>query len=114
MIDGLRIDVTSEELVRHLDERVRHHHERASECEARVKRVEGLQSEPDNDEEPFTSCWPGYAHQLERRAARHRDREALLMFFRNHVIAHEIYRLTEADLKSLELLPMELGAVSFE
>ena len=114
MIDGLRIDVPSDELLRHLDERVRHHHARAIECEAKIKRIEALQSAPDEDEGPFGTCWPGYAHELERRAARHRDREALLMFFRDHVIAHEIYRLTESDLKSLELLPMELGANSFE
>lgn len=114
MVEGLRIDVTSEELIRHLDERVRHHHDRASECDAKVKRVEALHAEPDDEEGPFTACWPGYTHELERRATRHRDREALLMFFRNHVIAHEIYRLTEADLKSLELLPIELGAISLE
>ena len=114
MIDGLKIDVTSEELIRHLDERVRHHHERASACMARVKRTEALQSEPDDEDGPFAGGLPGYAHELERRAARHRDREALLMFFRNHVIAHEIYRLSEADLQSLELLPMELGAESFD
>ena len=114
MIDGLRIDVTSEELIRHLDERVRHHHERASECLARVKRAEALHAEPDDEDEPFAGRWLGYAHELERRAARHRDREALLMFLRDHVIAQEIYRLTEADLQSLELLPMELGAASFD
>jgi hypothetical protein len=114
VIDGLRIDVTSEELIRHLDERVRHHHDRASECEARVKRAEALHSGPEDEDGAFAGCWPGYTHELERRAARHRDRESLLMFFRNHVIAHEIYRLTEADLKSLELLPIELGAASFD
>jgi hypothetical protein len=115
VIHGLRIDVTSEELIRHLDERVRHHRDRASECEARAKRAEALHSEPDDDEDgSLVGCWPGYAHELERRATRHRDREALLVFFRNHVIAHEIYRLAEADLKSLELLPIELGAASFE
>ena len=114
MIDGLRIDVTAEELVRHLDERIRYHHGRAAQCEDKAKRVEALGSEPEDEDMPLTACWPGFSHELEGKAARHRDREALLVFFRNHVIAHEIYRLSEKDLKSLELLPIEQGAHSFE
>lgn len=114
MIEGLRIDVTAEELVRHLDERIRHHHSRAAECESKAKRVEALDSKPDDEDGHFMACWPSYAHELERRAARHRDREALLAFLRDHVIGHEIYRLTEGDLKSLELLPIEQGTPSFE
>ena len=114
MIEGLRIDVTAEELVGHLDVRIRHHHERAAECEGKAKRVEALGSEPEDEDTHLMGCWPGFSHQLERRAARHRDREALLVFFRNHVIGHEIYRLSEGDLRSLELLPIEQGAHSFD
>lgn len=114
MIDGLKIDVTAEELVRHLDDRIRHHHGRAAECEDKAKRVEALSSEREDEDGHFMGCWPGFAHELERKAARHRDREALLVFFRNHVIGHEIYRLAEGDLRSLELLPIEQGTPSFE
>ena len=67
----------------------------------------------DDDDEAMMACWPGFVHELERRAARHRNREALLAFFRNHVIVHEIYRLSERDLKSIELLPVEEEARMF-
>ena len=110
MIDGFRIDVPADELARHLDERIRHHHDRGAECESRARRFDDLDSSTGDDEDgdQLIGCLPGVAHDLERRAARHRQREALLMFLRNHIVTHEIYRLSEADLKSLELLPIEL------
>jgi hypothetical protein len=112
VIEGLKIDMTADELVRHLDERIRQHHERATECETRARRVEMLASESDDDEEGHSFCWPGVTDDMQRRATRHRDREAVLVFFRNHVIAHEIYRLDETDLRSLELLPLGEGTLS--
>jgi hypothetical protein len=116
VIDGIRIELTAEELVRHLDERIRHHHDRAIECDQKAQRVGSLEStarDEDDDDEAMMACWPGFVHELERRAARHRNREALLAFFRNHVIVHEIYRLSERDLKSIELLPVEEEARMF-
>ena len=38
---------------------------------------------------------------------RHRRRELFLIFARDHVVASEIYRLTEKDLRALEWMPME-------
>ena len=115
MIDGIRIDLTADELTRHLDERIRHHHERAADCDRRAQRVADIQSptENDEDEEPMIACWPSMVHDMERRAAKHRSREALLVFLRNHVVANEIYRLSELDLKSVELLPVDETARLF-
>ena len=115
MIDGIRIDLTADELVRHLDERIRHHHDRATELERKAQRVADLETpETDlEDEEPMMACWPGVVHDMERRAARHRSREALLVFLRNHVVASEIYRLSERDLRSVELLPIDENARLF-
>lgn len=115
MIDGIRIDLTAEELVRHLDERIRHHHERAADCDTRAQRVANVETpaNDDDDDEPMVACWPSVIHDLERRAARHRSREALLVFLRNHVVANEIYRLSERDLKSVELLPIDETARLF-
>jgi hypothetical protein len=106
VIEGFRIDVTAEEVVRHLDERIRHHNDRAKEFEARAQRV-GNDSRVDDEDEQLALCWPGYVHDLERRAARHRRRELFLIFARDHVVASDIYRLTEKDLRALEWMPME-------
>ena len=114
MIEGLRIDLTADELIQHLDERIRHHHDRATDFESRAKQAEALASAAEaTDEDDHMFCIPNLAHDLERRAARHKHRETLLVFFRNHVVGHEIYRLSEADLRSLELLPIEEGSLSF-
>jgi len=109
VIDGFRVEVTSDEIVRHLEQRIRHHRDIAAECVAKAQRLESLQSPDDDDEEDeeLGMVWPGYQEELQRRAARHRNREAMLMFFRDRVVANEIYRLAERDLRSLEWLPAD-------
>jgi hypothetical protein len=106
VIEGFRIDVTAEEVVRHLDERIRHHSERARDFEARARQA-GSDSRVDDEDEPLALCWPGFVHDLERRAARHRRRELFLIFARDHVVSNDIYRLTEKDLRALEWMPLE-------
>lgn len=111
MIEGFKVDVTADELVRHLDARIRHHHDRAVECEGRARRVDTPTLEFDDDEE---SCWHerSRAYGLDRSASRHRHRELFLIFVRDHVVANEIYRLTEGDLRLLEWLPADEGLLS--
>ena len=112
MIEGLRIELTADELARHLDERIRHHHDRATDFERRAKELDALSASPaDDDEDGFVGGWTCLGSELERKTGRHRDREMLLVFFRNHLVAGEVYRLSETDLRSLELLPVEMRAL---
>lgn len=111
MIEGFGIELTADELARHLDERIRHHHDRAIDFERRAKELETLNASADDDEDGLVGGWPCLGSELERKTARHRDRETLLVFFRNHLVAGEVYRLSEADLRSLELLPIEMRAL---
>ena len=107
MVDGFRIDVTADELVAHLDRRITHHHARAEECEAKLQRLRALESAADEEEDAFHMCGASRIDGLERLVARHRNREVFLMFARNHVVASEIYRLSEEDLQLLEWLPLQ-------
>jgi hypothetical protein len=107
MIDGFRIDVTAEELVAHLDRQVTHHHERAQECDAKLQQLRALETAADEEEDAFQMCGASRVGALERLVARHRNREVFLMFARNHVVASEIYRLSEQDLQLLEWLPLQ-------
>jgi len=108
VIDGFRVEVTSDEIVRHLEQRIQHHRDIAAECVAKAKRLESLEpADEDDEDEELGMVWPGYHEELQRRAARHRNREAMLMFFRDRVVANEIYRLAERDLRSLEWLPAD-------
>jgi len=111
VIDGFKIEVTSDELVQHLDERIRHHHDRATTLDAKARQVEVRVSPADDEEEEHLAmCWPGYVHDLERRATRHRSRELFLIFARDRIAHGEIYRLSEQDLKAVEWLPTEDSA----
>jgi hypothetical protein len=107
VINGFRIEMTADELIRHLDARIAHHRAAASECETKRIRFEAVGSLPEDEESdvPFLGAWPGYGAELERRVEGHKRKEATLTFLRNHVIAHEIYRLGEHDLRLLEFWP---------
>ena len=106
MIEGFRIEMTAAEILGHLEARIERHRERAARCDAKRIRLEGANEPivPDDEEDPqLAMCWPGYIEDLERRVERHRRHEAALIFLRDHVVAHEIYRLGESDLRFLEL-----------
>lgn len=108
MIDGFKIDLTGEELVRHLDARVEVHEQVALDCEekrARLDLREQCEAEDDEEADGLMPLWPGYGVELDRRAARARRRKAALSFLRDHIVAHEVYRLAEPDLRLLELWP---------
>ena len=108
MVDGFRIEMTADELIQHLDTRIQHHRTAATECDTKRIRFEAVGSLPEEEEDgevPFLAAWPGYGAELERRAEGHKRKEATLAFLRDHVIAQEIYRLGEHDLRLLELWP---------
>jgi hypothetical protein len=107
VVDGFRIEMTADELIQHLEGRILHHRTAASECEAKRIRFEAVGTLPDEEDgdPPLLAAWPGYGMELERRTDSHKRKEATLTFLRDHVIAREIYRLGEHDLRLLELWP---------
>ena len=108
MVEGLRVDLAADELARLIDARVEHHKAVAADCERRRTRLQAVTApDPDDTEEQLAAAWPAYLEHLERRAERHRDRAGALQFLRDHLIAHEIYRLGEEDLETLQLWPQD-------
>jgi N-formylglutamate amidohydrolase len=106
MIEGLKVDLTADELACLLEERVCHHREVAADCDTRRIRLQAVTApNPDDTEEQLAAAWPPYLENLERRADRHRDRAGALQFLRDHLIAREIYRLGEEELELLRLWP---------
>lgn len=99
MIDGLRLDISADELVKLLEERINDHAERAREDDENARRLDGTRRAADEDE------WEDdQGARLRRRAQVERDRAGALTFMRNHVIRGETYRLSENDLHTLEIL----------
>ena len=106
MVEGLKVELTADELTRLLEARIAHHREVAADCDTRRVRLQAvITPDPNDTEEQLAAAWPPYLDNLERRAERHRDRAGALQFLRDHLVAHEIYRLGESDLEMLQLWP---------
>lgn len=103
MIDGLRLDVTADEIVKLLDERITEYSEGAAADEANAKKLDDTSrtEDPDDDCDQEGSV----STRLRRRAQRGRGQADALTFMRNHVVRGETYRLTADDLRTLEVLP---------
>ena len=100
MIDGLKLDVTADEIVKLLDERI---NELVAGADADESNAQKLAHTDDTDDDCVDEVTVGT--RLRRRAQRERDRADALTFMRNHVVRGETYRLTSDDLRTLELLP---------
>lgn len=103
MIEGLRLDITADEIVKLIDERITEHTANAATDEADAKRFDATARTDDEDDEFADEMSVGA--RLRRRAQRERERADALGFMRNHVVRGETYRLTNDDLRTLEILP---------
>lgn len=100
MIDGLKLDVTADEIVKLLDQRINEHTACADADESNAEKFEQTDGDDDDGVDEVT-----VSTRLRRRAQRARDRAEALTFMRHHVVRGETYRLTAEDLRTLELLP---------
>lgn len=98
MIEGIRIDVSSDELVARLAERIQFHHEKAKRYAAQIEALtsSGIQPNPSNSGDPF--------RDLTQHRDTHANKVALFTFMRDHVVPNETYRLSEQDLGRIEIL----------
>lgn len=95
VIDGLKLTMTGNELKVKLEERIQWHHRNAT-------RNARLLNEPDpNDETPLPEG------VLENEIDQSQDQIEVLTLIRDHILAEEVYRLGEHDLRFADLLPEE-------
>jgi hypothetical protein len=94
MIDGLKVQMTTEALRTRLAERIAWHRRAAAAFEAEWRR-------PDADrEDPLMPD-----HMLEHEVREHREQAGMLELLRDHLVAGEIYQLGEMDLRFADLVP---------
>ena len=93
MIDGLKIQMTTEELECRLAERILWHEQVADEYQEEWRRPE---SEREDQLMP--------EHMIEHEMREHREQAATLRMLREHLVPAEIYRLTEFDLRFADLV----------
>ena len=110
MIEGLKLDVSAEELAQRLSRLSAWHESRASGCDDRLRRLGEINAELQN----LDSCldrlgWAGgcarLSAALERKRTHHRERASVLEFLRDHLVKGEVYRLDVQDLRFAGLLP---------
>jgi hypothetical protein len=109
VIEGFLIEMTAEQLVAYLRQRADHHRDAAAECDLRREQASwsGSANDSSDAERQLAMAWPGWIDEIDEDAARHRRRQAALLFLGQHVIANEIYRLDRSDLQFLEMWPRE-------
>lgn len=101
MVEGLQVDVKSEELVKILTERLEHHQKKAdtytskaSELGAQIKLIE-------EDMEVGKVSGGTPVEQLQRKAREHQEHVTWYEFMLKHVIVNDVYRLGQRDLQRL-------------
>ena len=98
MIEGLHFDVPYEELKEHLGFKARHHDERRVFYEKQVHVLDegGAEAADFSGGDPIKA--------LRSKASDHRSRSELFQFLTDHLIEGEVYRLSQTDLVTLELI----------
>lgn len=110
MIEGLKLDVSAEELAQRLSGLIAWHESRASGCDDRLQRLGEIKNEVQNidgdlDDLGWDRGFDRLRDALERKRTHHRDRASVLEFLRDHLVAGEVYRLDVEDLRLTGLIP---------
>jgi hypothetical protein len=96
MIEGIKIDMTCEELRAHVKFRVDHHVKKHNFYAQQVETLSvGREAMANISNDPVTSL----KHSMET----HKERAAFFNVLAEHLIEGEVYRLSESDLMRLEL-----------
>jgi hypothetical protein len=102
MVEGLQIDVPSEELKRIVAERAEHHATKAATYEAKAKDLQASIKDIEDDLEfGKTSMGATPAASLLNKAREHKDKAIHFKFILEHVIQNDTYRLGQNDLRLL-------------
>ena len=96
-IEGLKIQVTTDELREHVNQRTAFHREKAEWYQSQIEALQtgGLQSDLRMSGDPVQTL---KAHQ-----ETHRNKRSYFGFLSDHLVPDEVYILTERDLADLEI-----------
>jgi hypothetical protein len=104
MIEGLKLDVSAEELAQRLSGLIAWHESRARGCDGRRRRLGEIEEEVQNIDADLDALGWGWGYEslseaLERKRIYHLERASMLEFLRDHLVAGEVYRLDVEDLR---------------
>jgi hypothetical protein len=101
MIDGLKIEMTTEELSRRIAARILSHQAAAEKLEDERDRLEAGRD------------GPVPRRLVEHEIREHLEQAGMLTLLRDHLIPNEVYRLTELDLRFADLV-VDVAYETFE
>ena len=109
-IQGLRLSMTSDEMKKTMEERIKFHQEKADWVNGEIKRLEPEVEKFRGEAQAMgktgrSNNVSGALNNFKSEFARHTDKVTLFRFMADHVIPNETYILEEADLRKLEVLP---------
>jgi hypothetical protein len=95
MIEGIKIEMTTEELRAHVAARAEYHEQKAEwYLKQTASLAEGREEQWNVSNDPTQS--------LKRSATEHQEKSAFFHVIAEHLIPAEVYRLVQADLVQLE------------
>jgi hypothetical protein len=101
MIQGLQIDVPSDELIKILQERLAHHQSKAETYEKKAKELGAQIAAIEEDMELGKVSGGTPVEQLSKKAREHKDQAGWYDFMIKHVVQKDVYRLEQKDLQRL-------------
>lgn len=115
-IEGIKLSITSVDLKKLCEDRIKYHLGRAEWNATKLKELEPTfkEANADFEEEAFEQM-KGMSYNSNARSgdplerfktshAHHRDRATVFRFMAEHIIPNESYVLAEADLRKLEVM----------
>lgn len=100
LIEGLKVDISSEELKAFLLDKADYHGKKAEAYAEQAKGVKNLQEEDEPESMRFSNS---PSHSLRQSAESHARRFRFYAFLAQHVIPNATYRLTEQDMAFIEM-----------
>ena len=97
MIDGFKLDFTSDQLKAHCEVKSAAHREKVARYQEQLNGLHRLQQD-----QPGLSNDPGTA--LQRQLDSHVGRASFFDLLAGHIVPNETYRLGDSDLQRLELI----------
>ncbi len=104
MIVGLQVDVKSEELVKILEERRKHHEDKKAVYETQAAELKKVIKNIEEDMRVGKVSGGTPADNLEHKAREHGEKAGYYKFMIDHVIQNDTYRLGQEDLARLGIV----------
>jgi hypothetical protein len=105
LVRGIRLEVSGQELVVRIGERIRWHRERGDVLLGQMKQLAEVERSAADKLADVFGRYDSPRAMLEKKLREHQERASFLTFVRDHVRVDGLYQLDSSDLRMTEILP---------